>query len=364
MSSRPLGVFALFGRLQWRSKRPQPWEQVGDALMRWLTTAGFAWLSLLCEAAHAQLPISPILRGPLSEVQLNLVSGRLALTARRVVRTRIPGSSSGLDRTEQIMVDMTGPHPAVDYQMVTSQWQLLINIRNQTQFRIARELRSGEAKVAPFEFRQNEQGELWFVWGSDAQRQRRFATLWHLLLVEPDAARSDLLPILEFFRPGWNLAASTDRITDALFANAHQFRAMPREQWAQLVSQLTDTHYARREAADRRLRAEGKGIIYYLETLRADQLDFEQRRRIGGIRRSLARGDDSDAPESLAAWLGTDPRVWLALLNHADLGRRQIAARQLSLLLGEEISFDAVAPLEARKQQIETLRQRMEPKPG
>ena len=94
---------------------------------------------------------------------------------------------------------------------------------------------------------------------------------------------------------------------------------LPRDRWAQLVSQLSDSRYSRREAADRQLRAEGKSVLSYLEALRADELDFEQQHRIRGIRRWLTRGDDNDAPESIAAWLGADPRVWLALLNHTDL---------------------------------------------
>jgi hypothetical protein len=333
--------------------------------MRWLPAAGLTLL-VLCgapwAAAQAQ-NMSPTMRAPLGYVQLSLVSGRLMLTPRQVVRTSNSSSSSGNDRSERITVDMRGPHPAIDYQLATSQFQLLITIRNQSQFRFVRELRAPTSKIIPFEFKQDEEGDLTFVWGGgDAQQTRRFPTLWHLLLVEGEAARTHLLPILEFFRPNWNLTGSTERIRDALFASVDQRHPIPRDQWAQLVSQLSDSRYARREAADRQLRAAGKAVLSYLDALPAESLDYEQRHRIRGIRRWLTRGDDNDAPESIAAWLGSDPRVWLALLNHADLARRQIAAKQLSLLLGEEITFDAAASLETRQQQIASLRPRTEPK--
>ena len=169
------------------------------------------------------------MRSPLGNVQLHIVSGRLMLTSRQAVRgSRSSSSSSGKDRMERITVDMTGQHPAIEYQLTTSQSQLVINIRNQSQFRIARELRVSGSKDVPFEFKQDEGGDLSFVWGDgDLQRPRRFPTLWHLLLVEGKSAEAHLLPVLEFFRPGWNLAAAKDRISEALFANAQPARSPP-----------------------------------------------------------------------------------------------------------------------------------------
>jgi hypothetical protein len=330
--------------------------------MRWLMAAAVtllapAWANL----ALAQSPaISPTMRGPLGYVQVQIVSGRLNLTARQQIRTRNSTSSSSNDRRERMMVDMTGQHPAIDYELATSKWQLVIQARNVTQFHIARELREG-GTLTPFDFRQDAEGDITFTIGNEeSARQRRYSTLWHLLLAEGEAARTHLVPILDFFRPGVNLAVSVERITDTLFASADEQQATPRERWARLVAQLTDVRYARREAADRQLRAEGKTVLSYLDSLEAAKLDFEQRHRIRGIRRWLTRGDDNDAPESIAGWLAGDPRVWLALLQQADLERRQVAAQQLSRLLNEPISFDPAAPPETRSQQIEALRLRID----
>jgi hypothetical protein len=250
---------------------------------------------------------------------------------------------------------MMGAHPSIDYEQLTPQWQLVIQARNQTSFRISRVLQ-GATTAVPFEFRQEETGDITFTWGAgDQQREGRFSTMWHLLLIEPEAAKTHLLPLLEFFRPGWNLAAAMDRITETLFANTEDQRLAPRQRWAQLVSQLADARYSRREAADRQLRAEGKAVLSFLDGLESEALDFEQRHRIQRIRRWLTRGDDHDAPESIAAWLGSDPQVWLALLNHSELERRRMAAGQLSRLLGETIIFDAAAEPSVRMQQIEAL---------
>jgi hypothetical protein len=319
-----------------------------------------AWAGAACAQAPA---ISPSMRGPTGYVQLQIVSGRLTLALRQAVRTRSSSSSSHGDRRERVAVDTTGVHPNLDYELVTSQWQLVFQASNQTNFRIARVLQ-GASTAIPFEFRQEETGDIHFTWGAgDQQRQGRFSTIWHLLLAEGEAAKAHLLPLLEFFRPGWNLAATMGRITDALFANADDQRAIPRQRWAQLVAQLSDTRYSRREAADRELRAEGKAVLSFLDGLPSNALDFEQRHRIRRIRRWLTRGDDNDATESIAAWLETDPRVWLALLSDPDLARRRTAAGQLSRLLGEEIPFDPAADAALRSQQIKALRPKLESPP-
>lgn len=333
--------------------------------MRCVLAAPCCLLTLCClSEAFAQAPvISPTMRQPAGYVQLQVVSGQLQLTPRQQVRTRSSSTSSGTDRREQMTVDLTAASPRVDYEQSTSQWHLAITARNQSFFRIVREAR-GTGTIVPFEFQQDEQGNLSFTWGAaESARRRRYSTLWHLLLVEGETARVHLVPLLEFFRPGWNLSSSVDRITEALFANANNVEALPRERWTQLVAQLTDSRYARRQQAERQLRSEGKSILSFLENFPDDELDFEQQHRIRRIRQSLARGDDSDAPESIAAWLGTDPRIWLALLNQADLARRQVAAKQLSRTLGEPVKFDAAATPEIRHQQIEALRTRLPERP-
>lgn len=332
----------------------------GMFVMRWPALVLVSLALAFPKLAIAQAPaISPTMRGPTSYVQLQIVSGRLNLVPKQSLRTRTSSSSSGNDRKERMAVDLTGVNPAVDYELVTSQSQLLIQARNLSYFRIARELKGGQS-VVPFEFRQHESGDIVFTWGAgEAKQERRFKTVWHMLLVEPEAAKAHILPILEFFRPGWNLAVSIDRITDALYANADDRVAVPRERWGHLVAQLKDGRYAYRQAADRQLRGEGKAVLSYLEGLPDEDLDFEQRHRIRGIRRWLTRGDDNDAPESIAAWLSSDRRVWLALLNQPDLQRRELAAKHLSRLLGEPIAFDAAASKDARQEQIEALRQKL-----
>jgi hypothetical protein len=317
------------------------------------------WLIAAASWCPAQVTL-PTMR-PTSYVQLQIVSGRLTLAPRTgISRTRTQSSSSSGERRERMTIDLTALHPSVDYELTSGPLQLVIQGRNQTEFRIARELRA-ESAIVPFQFKQEERGEIVFEWGAgEAKRTRRFSTIWHLLLVEREAARTHLLPLLEFFRPGWNLSTSVERITESLFTAAGDQYAIPRQRWAQLVSQLSSDRYYQREKAERELLAEGRAVLSYLDALPPGTLDFEQRLRIRHIRRALTRGDDNDAPESIAAWLGADPRVWLALLNHTDLSRRKLAAEQLSRVLGEPIAYDAAAAAETRSQQIEALRARLE----
>jgi hypothetical protein len=47
-------------------------------------------------------------------------------------------------------------------------------------------------------------------------------------------------------------------------------------------------------------------------------------------------------------------------LNDTELARRQVAAAQLSRLLGEDVSFDPAADASVRDQQIEALRPKLE----
>src|SRR5690606_25156249 len=97
-----------------------------------------------------------------------------------------------------------------------------------------------------------------------------------------------------------------------------------------------------------------------LDQLSLDKLDFEQRHRIQQIRRALNRGDDNDAPEVVAMWLGSDPRVWLSLLSDSNAQRRRVAAEQLAQLLGKPIEFDPDGDAETRSRQIQTLREMLE----
>lgn len=315
---------------------------------------------LLASASWCQAQVVLPNMRPTSYVQLQIVSGKLTLAPRTgISRTRSQSSSTSGERRERMTIDLTGQQPSVDYELTTGQMQLIIQAKNQTEFRIVRDVKAGT--IVPFQFKQEERGEITFEWGAgDAKRVRRYSTIWHLLLVERETAKTHLLPLLEFFRPGWNLSVSVDRITEALFTTAGDQYAVPRQRWAQLVSQLSSDRYYQREKAERELLAEGRAVLSYLDALPSGTLDYEQRLRIRHIRRALTRGDDNDAPESIAAWLGPDPRVWLALLNHTDVERRKLAAGQLSRILGEPIAYDAAAAADTRNQQIEALRVRLE----
>src|SRR5687767_2322012 len=89
---------------------------------------------------HAQV-VLPNMR-PTSYVQLQIVSGKLTLAPRTgISRTRSQSSSSSGERKERMTIDLTGLQPSVDYELSTGQMQLVIQAKNQTEFRIAREVK-------------------------------------------------------------------------------------------------------------------------------------------------------------------------------------------------------------------------------
>src|SRR5688572_25799998 len=104
-------------------------------MRRLLATVCLVGLLALVGTASAQAPgMSSTMRGPTALVQLQIVAGRLTLSPRQGIRTKSSSSNANNERRERIMVDLMNVHPIVDYEMVTSKWQLVVQARNQTHF--------------------------------------------------------------------------------------------------------------------------------------------------------------------------------------------------------------------------------------
>ena len=131
--------------------------------------------------------------------------------------------------------------------------------------------------------------------------------------------------------------------------------------WAELVGQLANDRYAKREAADRQLRAGGPAAIHYLEELDTAKLDEEQQSRIRRILRSLpGQRKHADTPEDVADALLDDPGVWLALLDRPVLATRRAAWGRLTLLLGRPVAVDPAADPASQKLARDALRARID----
>ncbi len=155
------------------------------------------------------------------------------------------------------------------------------------------------------------------------------ASLWHLLMFEPELSNRYLVPILERLRPDWQLASFAEDLKQTLLQIARANQPANRPRWEALVAQLADDHYAVRERAERQLRAAGRAALPYLQSLQRSDLDAEQWQRVSEI--VAASSDDrEDTPERTAVRMLDDRSVWLSLLRRPagiDALRRRRSAR-------------------------------------
>lgn len=182
------------------------------------------------------------------------------------------------------------------------------------------------------------------------------------MIVRPQECKEHLLPILEQLKPDWKLTETADKVEERLIQGMVRDVAAERARWTELVAQLGDDQFSRREAADRALRAASPSVLGYLRQLDLAAMDAEQQFRLHRIIDGLASQVNDDSPEQVAAMLTGDASVWLALLSRPDASTRQAAAQQLSALLGSPIPVDPAADPATQERQREQLRAKIEEK--
>jgi hypothetical protein len=293
-------------------------------------------------------------------VNLTIDSGRLELTA---VHPRTFGVSRNGDVSESLILRMAGPDFAVEYSKTTPDDQFRVKIQGiqRTEVRAKREPKQ-EGRL-PVEFVQPASGPLVLTVGSkDAAQVIRAPSLWHLMVGHPAICREHLAGLLTLIDARWDLGATADEVESILLELARTQDPPDRRRWALLVEQLHDERFARREEADRELRAVGRSVISYLGKLDFTRLDAEQQFRIRRILLSLNDEADTRTPDQIAAWLSGDPQIWLSLLARDSLETRKLAARQLASLLDHPIEFDPAADEAARQSQLSSLQGQLSPK--
>ncbi|HND56108.1 MAG TPA: hypothetical protein PLV92_27015, partial [Pirellulaceae bacterium] len=186
----------------------------------------------------------------------------------------------------------------------------------------------------------------------------RGASIWHLLLIEPGPTRTHLAPLVEILRPSARLTVVADDVRVAMFQVAGRGDIPAKDEVVRQVRLLDHTSFQKRQGADRALRAMGPGIGPHLASIDPSTMSLEQRERVKGILDGLA-GPSIDTPERVAAWLATDPQVWVELLRDDALPRRQSAAAHLARLTGAPVSFTPDADERERSKQVDSLRRRL-----
>jgi hypothetical protein len=219
----------------------------------------------------------------------------------------------------------------------------------------------GQSAVVAVEFKQSRKEKTTLTIGSGDRKQVfHAADLWRLAIDQPTQCEQHLFPLLAMLRRDWNFAEMASTIELHLLEGAREHPTAARDRWTTLVEQLDDDSFAKREAADRALRAGGPAALKYLRQLDFNRLDAEQQFRVHRIIEALAGSPEDDSPTEVAASLAADPMVWLSLLARPEAATRRTAAEQLAALFGEPLKLDPAADPNSQKQQRERLREKIE----
>ncbi len=288
-------------------------------------------------------------------LQFNLRAGRIVVAGLRGVNFNHAGQLTP-DRRERLTIRVSANEPILSYELTTPTFRFQVDVAAGNRVQIRR--LPGENQPGPaVEFRQspNEPVSL-KVTESDEDRLYHAASIWHLFLAEPAAAREHLDPLLKILFREWDFSKTAEEIEAALVRMAQSGVPPDQKLWAQWVKDLGDASFAKREAADRHLRESGRVVASYLQRLDPATLDAEQRFRIRRILRALAELGNEESPPQLAMWLSGDVSVWLALLTRDDEPTRRAALQRLQALVGHPLAFDPAADPQERGRQLDALR--------
>lgn len=310
------------------------------------------------EARARETLLSKTMQSRSKYMRFAVVDGRVWLQWTRLI-SMSSNSSSGSVK-ESVRVRNQNGRLHLSYERTAKDESLKVSVSgNGDVVSISRAPR-GQSAIVPVEYRQNPREKITFSTG-DGDRKQTFSAneLWQLLIIRQKECEEHLLPLLEVLRPDWKIAETVAGIEDKLLHGVSEEIVKRRRRWDSLVEQLGDERFAKREAADRALRADGSAAIGYLRQLDFDRLDAEQRFRIRRILEAIGAENKGDSAEKVAERLAGDPAVWLALLARPEPESRKTAARQLILLLGGPIDVDPAADPDTQKQQRERLRTRI-----
>ncbi|MGE0606029.1 MAG: hypothetical protein AB7O62_02810 [Pirellulales bacterium] len=325
-----------------------------------------ATLSSLATHGWAQLPPQPArqrrgsgVSNNLRWLQFRVVSGRFSISSQLFGR-QVSSSTKNNGREEKLSINLSNGIPVFSYELATKDERVVINGTSSDELTVQREPR-GMGTGSWLELIQPLRGPLTLSIQQDEDAEIKTVTassLWLLALAEPDIMQQEMLPIVQMLQPDWKLADLASGLEAALLATAGQSRTAGRKVWGELVERLTNDRFAAREAADRELRGAGVAVMPYLRSLDRRQLSAEQRIRIRRIIDSIDVGIADDSVERIAFWMSWDPQTWFVLLDRSDSATRQIAARQLTMLIEEPLDFDPLADELVRREQLERLRPR------
>lgn len=317
-----------------------------------------AWIAVGETQARDTL-LSQLVKSNGGWLRVNLTDGRLSLNVWPIRQSERRKSGGGTK--EIIKIRQENGQPSLNYQLTNHDQRLTIKLKGDGAQ--LRRVPRGKSKAVAVELRQSPKEQTVLTIGSgDDQQVFHAADLWRLFVEQPKPCRQHLFPLLAMLRPDWKLDEMTAAVERSLLESVQENTITDHARWATLVEQLGDDRFAKREAADRTLRAGDTATLHYLRQLDFQRLDAEQQLRVHRIVAALAGVHEDDSPEAAAASMAREPAVWLALLERSDPATRRTAAKQLATLLDEDISIDPAAPPDTQKEKRKQLRLQIEGK--
>jgi len=327
-----------------------------------------AMIALVCAKfalAQGTVPIggpSKVNADRLRWMQYKMVAGRIAVTS-SYPGTNMTFGPARVDgrRRERLEIHINQSQIDLQYELISPDEQLSIALVDGKRLSIRRQRSEPNYTL---EFEQHPDRPLLFALTENEQRRTfRADSFWHLYLEEPELIRRRLVPVLEILHPSWQLASLGAALEETLFERAQNPQPLDTHRWHRLVDDLASSKFSDRTTAERELRAAGQVILPFLQNLDRARLDAEQASRIRALVDSLAVSYE-DSIDRISTWLAGDEQIWLSLMSRADLPRRRLAAKQLSLLVGAPLDFDPTADEAQRTAQVQRLRARLRPTPS
>ncbi len=328
-------------------------------MRRWIALSVFA-LSLMgrVSTGHEQPSCSLVVAK--NWLRFELILGRLTATQLRggqqkcVQQTSVSGG-----RRELLSVTGNSNAPSIRYELTDGTQRLTIEVIEGNEVRMLREPQPG-AELLRLEFLQPSSGNVKLQVGDPEHpiASETAASVWHLLLAEPELCRQELMPIFDLLRPHWRLQESVERIEANLIAAATGGDGVSAANVRELVAKLDSPKFAQRQRADQQLRAMGVVVLTQFKQLDRTVLTREQRHRIDRMTNDMAVLR-ADTPERIVAWMLHDQAVWLSMLSRSDANKRQVAADRLCESHPAASRFDPFAEEAQRQRQIDTLRLRI-----
>lgn len=302
-----------------------------------------------------------LLLSDLNWVRFDVIMGRVVAVKNRAKQDRQRARRElpcGI--TESVSICIDRGLTSLQYALDSDALHLDVRVvrRDEVEIRCERGEAEGSSTSMTYTQIPGEDVQITVATDGEAEQFYRAPSLWHLVV--SDAAIGDLLllEVLQQLRRDWRPLSEAEAIRTALIETEPWDVTTSLQEVRLLVDQLADRDFRIRRLADRELRSRGRAVLCLLNELDPNQLDGEQRMRIREIRRALI-GDVADTPERVTAWLVNDKCLWLALLDHQNMGHRLAARQHLARIVDRPIQFDPGARPAIRSEQLAALRSQL-----